>query len=619
MKNIVFVGINSRFNHVNLAVRSIDAYIKSNSKFYSNDYQLILKNFTISEPLIKILRGIILEKPDLIIFSTYIWNSLLVFEVIDEIKKILPNCLVGVGGPEVSFDCETILKQRQSLDFIVSGEGELTDMEVCDSISQIKEDGSEFKKIATEKLSEIKGVWSRQYNSSIAFGGIRDVFDSLDKLIFPYSDQDGNLLLDISPDYSIIYYESSRGCPFKCSYCLSSVDKTVRFMSLEKVYEHLAFFMKNNVKLVKFVDRTFNLNEERYTSIWNFIKNHWNGKTTFHFEIAVEYLSEKALDLIKDVPYGMMQFEIGIQTTNKETLKAIGRNSDFSKISKILAKIPKTIHVHLDLIAGLPFESPKEFKDSFNYTILQRPQMLQFGFLKILHGTLMEQFANKYEDYKWLSVPPYEVLQSPWVTYSQMQHFKDLDEVIDSFYNSQNFSVTMNYLLNLADDNKIDMFSFFEDFALYYKTKKYSGLPHKVSSLFEYFYDFINNAEVDTMHYKSGLGSLLPEEYLVIKELLRFDFIRREKPGTYPSWYIRYYDKDSHRNALEKFTNIRSTRESFTYSAYEEFYINPLESRPVWSNNREKLLILYKKTLSLGVLSKTHLRFEESECILYKD
>jgi hypothetical protein len=622
-KKILLVAINSRFNHVSLAIRSIEAYVRryaphcfragavpqgnvvpqgngvpqgnvvqTEHGVQQNDAQFILqtKYFTINQPLLEILQGIAMERPDAVLFSVYIWNVALTMNVIAELKKILPDCLIAVGGPEVSYDAEKVLARNTSLDIVMAGEGERTVTEFCEAIAS--------KSVVP--IGNIKGLYVRTKQGFINTGK-RPLIENMDLLPFPYDDGTGHLVEGVDADNSIIYYESSRGCPFRCSYCLSSVDKSVRFASLDRVKHDLSFFLQNNVRLVKFVDRTYNLNEDRYIAIWEFIKDHWNGKTTFHFEIAAQQFTDRALEAIKDVPYGCMQFEIGIQSTNPPTLETVGRPADMAQIHHVLAAIPKTIHVHLDLIAGLPLETIKEFSSSFNYTIAQNPQMLQLGFLKILHGTAMESYAHETPGYEWLSTAPYEVLRSPWVSYEEMVFLKRIDNLVDNYYNSQDFVQTMKFIISLQKDT----FKFFTELAAYFTTNGLFDLPHKSDAYYAYLHDFISAQQDFFSRY----------ECAIIIELLRFDYTRRSKPGVYPSWYVRNYDKEAHRIALENYYDMHSTRDAYSDSSYEVFSINPLTFDTLPNEAECAILFLYNSHHITGAASKTAIRSGDCLCI----
>jgi radical SAM superfamily enzyme YgiQ (UPF0313 family) len=603
---IVLAGINSRYNHINLAIRSIESYVqhctRATDAAFPGTFELVPRTFTITEPLLSVLRGIALEKPAAVLFSVYIWNSSIVSAVIPELRKILPDVLIGAGGPEVSFHPDIVFSRLPALDFIMAGEGEQTVSDICSRIGS--SDG--HKDSVLPSVSRVPGVWTRSAAGAVAAGGPRPLFKTLDTLPFPYENSDGSLVDWVDPENSIAYYESSRGCPFSCSYCLSSLDKSVRFRSLNLVFHDLQFFLDHNFSLVKFVDRTFNINEARYVAIWQYIAAHWNSKTTFHFEIAAEQLTAPALAILRTVPYGMMQFEIGIQSTNPPTLEQVGRSADLNHISSVLAAIPRSIHVHLDLIAGLPYESPAEFRQSFNYTIARMPEMLQFGFLKILPGTKMESYAQATPGYTWLSVPPYEVLSSPWVDYLHMQEYKDIEELVDIYYNGQNFVSCMRFLISCAAAGKISLYDFFSDLAHEYARQGLAGLPHKTADHFLFLYHYF-----ETGFAESGLSG---QDQCILGELLRFDFIRREKPGAYPDWYEQRYDKTAHRNALEKYGCVNSVRMAFATSSYEQFLINPLEEHPVADGNLHGVLLLYAGHKT-GAAAKTGQRYFDTTCV----
>jgi len=608
-KKILLVAINSRFNHVSLSIRAIESYVRKYAQHCAqtdtaeNCFILETNYFTINQPLLEILQGIALAKPDAVFFSVYIWNVTLTMQVIAELKKILPDCLIAVGGPEVSYDAEQVLAKNPALDIVMAGEGERTVTELCEAIASP----------TVVPIGNIKGLYVRTKQGFVNTGK-RSLIENMDELPFPYDDGAGHLVEGVDADNSIIYYESSRGCPFCCSYCLSSVDKSVRFSSLARVERDLDFFLRNNVRLVKFVDRTYNLNENRYIAIWQYIIAHWNKKTTFHFEIAAQQFSDRALEAIKSVPYGCMQFEIGVQSTNPSTLEQVGRPANLAQIHHVLVSIPKTIHVHLDLIAGLPFETLKEFSSSFNYTIAQKPQMLQLGFLKILHGTAMETYANKTPGYEWLSVAPYEVLKSPWVSYDEMVFLKRIDNLVDNFYNSQNFVQTMHFMVSLQKD----MFLFFTRLSRWFAEKKLFDLPHKADRYYEFLNDFICAPQMvipQTGEAPAQQPFFSADECAVLKELLRFDYTRRGKPGVYPSWYNRRYDKDAHRLALEHYYELHSTRDAYIDSSYEVFSINPFTFELLPPGKPCAMLFLYDTRHLNGAAQKTVIRSGDCLCI----
>ena len=343
--SVLLVALNSKFSHTNLAVRSISNYVKKNLPKSNIKFD----EWTTSEPVLNILRGISEYKPRVVIFSVYIWNCNLCYAVAKELKKILPNILIGAGGPEVSFKTKDFFKENPFFDFLVKGEGEKITLELCKILYEKDDTNFGFENLKSF-VKNTPLIDLQTFNL--------ELIQDLSVLPFPYPEfiKENQGKNPLGPEAHavnrILYYESSRGCPFSCSYCLSSIDKTVRFMPLERVFEDLQIFLDANVKLVKFVDRTFNLNENRYIKIWEYIKNHYNGITRFHFEIAAECLSEAALDFIKDMPENSIQFEIGVQSINPKTLEEVGRKADLENLSRIIKNIPSFIHVHLDLIAG---------------------------------------------------------------------------------------------------------------------------------------------------------------------------------------------------------------------------------------------------------------------------
>ncbi len=561
--SILLAAINSRYNHTNLAVRSIVEYVKKYEPKATGDI-LSFEEWTIAHYAQDIVRGVHSRSPSIVIFSVYIWNTRLVFDVIKELKKVLPRLIIGLGGPDVSYRANEILQANDGADFVVQGEGEQTSLEIVKLYNEINDAQKDMQECFLQKLISIQGIFTKTRDKAIHFGGVRAPLD-LDNLAFPYTDFS-------EPDFKLYYYESSRGCPFSCSYCLSSIEKSVRFMPLERVYEDIQIFLDQKVKIVKFVDRTFNLNTERYLSIWKYIVENHNGYTMFHFEISAEQLDKKALDYLQGIKPGVMQFEIGVQSTNEKTLTEINRPVDLEKLSKNILQIPKTIHSHLDLIAGLPHESLKEFEVSFNYTLSLKPDMLQLGFLKILSGTQMEAYARKH-DYAWLTNPPHEVIKSPWMSYDDLCFLHDVETVLDWYYNSHYFDNTINYVLKNANN----AFSVFSEVVKYFNERDIFSTQHKTITLFSFLHDFF------TQHYEESLPVLL--------ELLKFDYFTMGKTSVFPECFSLCYDKDLHHEALLEHTDMQSTREAYTNSSFEVFSINPLTLEKV----KTSILFLYGK------------------------
>lgn len=556
---ILLVAINACYNHTNLAVRSLS--------LYANKPNIIdFGEWTINQNESEILRGITEKKPDIILFSTYIWNAEMFQKIVPDVKKILPNCIIGAGGPETGFYANGYLDKLKDLDFIIHSEGEQTVKEITESYIESKSENKEFNSINfLIKIQQIKGIFLRnpQDSNKVIFTGERELLSDLSSLPFPYENLD-------DPDNRIYYYESSRGCPFSCAYCMSSLDKKVRFMPLKRVYSDIQLFLDANVKLVKFVDRTYNLQPDRYISIWRYILEHHNKKTMFHFEIEAEFLSEEAIDFLQNIPAGIMQFEIGVQSSNKETLKAVGRSDNIESLVKNIKRIPKTIHIHLDLIAGLPFENLDSFGKSFDFTIALEPNALQLGFLKVLHGTSMENYS-KTNGWKWMENPPYETLYTPYLNYENILFLKDVEILVDAYWNSGKFCKTIKYI-----GRTIGYWNFFSSLAKTARTQGSFDVPRKEIYWFEYLSKLFNDNNN-------------------IQELLRFDFISTGKKGGFPTWYKHLYNKEDHRNALEKNGGLVNARLDFAYSDYEEFNINPFDIFPENTNGLFKVLFIYER------------------------
>jgi len=580
--SVLLVALNSKFSHTNLAVRSIANYVDNNLDSQNRANIISFDEWTIQEPILDVLRGISAYNPQVVIFSVYIWNCTQCYAVAKELKKILPNVLIGAGGPEVSFKTKDFFKENPFFDFLVKGEGEKITLELCKILYEKDDTNFGFENLKSF-VKNTPLIDLQTFNL--------ELIQDLSVLPFPYPEfmKENQGKNPLGPEAHavnrILYYESSRGCPFSCSYCLSSIDKTVRFMPLERVFEDLQIFLDANVKLVKFVDRTFNLNENRYIKIWEYIKNHYNGITRFHFEIAAECLSEAALDFIKDMPENSIQFEIGVQSINPKTLEEVGRKADLENLSRIIKKIPNFIHVHLDLIAGLPYESLKEFKKSFDYTFKLKPNMLQLGFLKVLEGTKMENFAKNH-DFKFLSLPPYEVLETPHISWSELVFLKDIENLNDAYWNSGNFSNTFNYLLSLEDFSPFDVYAFLIDFSAHSKDFATAlTQPHKTDFWFTMIFAlFDDKAFLQQNHFFAKIDTNL------LHNLIKFDYISMGKTSVFPAWYKHIYSKDAHHEALLQHGDMHSTRLAYASSNYEEFQYNPFSYEQIDT----KILFLYE-------------------------
>ena len=450
MSKIVLAGINSQYVHLNLAVRYLKKYVEANS-----DLKIEIYETNINNQVFNIIKDIYELNPDKIIFSTYIWNKEYVVEIVRELKKVLPNVEIILGGPEVSYKWEKFMANMPEVDALLLGEGEKV-----------------ILNFLTKKDKKALGVVYRE-NGEIIFNGIEPIIENLDIVPFPYEDW------ELEDRTKIFYYESSRGCPFSCSYCLSSIDKTVRYYSLDRVKKDLKRFLDSPIKLLKFVDRTFNLKKERYMEIWKFLLENYREGITFHFEINANIFDDETLDFLEKVPKGYFQFEIGVQSINPETMVAIKRNNILDKLAHNVRRISRNIHLHLDLIAGLPYETYDIFKDSFNYVYNLKPEMIQLGFLKLLKGTQMYDEVEKYQ-YKYYSKPPYEVFSNKFISFGELVKLKNLEKMLDYYYNSEKFSYTCDFVIK---NNFDSAFTFFEKIADYYDKKEYLKIRHKEVAL----------------------------------------------------------------------------------------------------------------------------------------
>lgn len=539
MSKIVLAGINSQYVHLNLAVRYLKKYVEANS-----DLKIEIYETNINNQVFNIIKDIYELNPDKIIFSTYIWNKEYVVEIVKELKKVLPNVEIILGGPEVSYKWEKFMANMPEVDALLLGEGEKV-----------------ILNFLTKKDKKALGVVYRE-NGEIIFNGIEPIIENLDIVPFPYEDW------ELEDRTKIFYYESSRGCPFSCSYCLSSIDKTVRYYSLDRVKKDLKRFLDSPIKLLKFVDRTFNLKKERYMEIWQFLLENYREGITFHFEINANIFDDETLDFLEKVPKGYFQFEIGVQSINPETMVAIKRNNILDKLAHNVRRISRNIHLHLDLIVGLPYETYDIFKDSFNYVYNLKPEMIQLGFLKLLKGTQMYDEVEKY-NYKYYSKPPYEVFSNKFISFGELVKLKNLEKMLDYYYNSEKFRYTCDFVIKNNFDTP---FAFFEKIADYYDKKGYLKISHKEVALFNILYNF---------YVENNLKDLD-----IFVEFLKYDYLALGKPGLYPEWLKSNKDSELH-NQLIKDSEFKSVREGHKNSELEEFKYN------IFTNKRENINIFF--------------------------
>ena len=513
---ILLAACNAKYIHSNLAVYNL----KSCSGKYSPN--VVIKEYTINQIRDDILKDIYLEQPDVICFSCYIWNISFVKELVPDLKKILPHVDFWAGGPEVSYDAVEFLKKNPAFFGVMVGEGEETFHELAGYYIERK----------LENLKEIRGVAFHDETKvpDIVHTGWRELMD-LSKVPFAYSN-----LTEFKN--RIIYYESSRGCPFSCSYCLSSIDKKLRFRDIELVKNELQFFIDNKVPQVKFVDRTFNCKHDHAMAIWRYITEHDNGITNFHFEISADLLREEELALMKTMRPGLIQLEIGVQSTNPQTIKAIRRTMDFEKLKGIVEQIHGfgNIHQHLDLIAGLPYEGYDSFHKSFCDVYALRPEQFQLGFLKVLKGSHMMEMTGEYQ-ILYKDREPYEVLSTAWLTYGEILRLKMVESMVEVYYNSGQFKHTLVFLEQYFEDP----FRMYEALGRFYEKKGYSEISHSRMRRYEILMEFAGEQKEIPLEVLSDV--MLLDLYLRENLKSRPSFASDQKPYERMIWDYRKAEK----------------------------------------------------------------------------
>ncbi len=487
---ILLVAVNAKYIHSNPALYSLKAYAGQ-----MENRRIEIVEYTINHRREEILADLYRQRPDMLAVSCYIWNWELVSMLLREIPKILPETEIWLGGPEVSYNPEQVLEQFPMVKGIMVGEGEET-----------------FRELAEGKreLSEISGIVYRQ--EGIVRTRERELLD-LSRVPFLYNDLSAFT-------NRILYYESSRGCPYQCSYCLSSIDRTVRFRDIDVVKRELQFFLDQRVAQVKFVDRTFNCNHEHAVKIWRYLLENDNGVTNFHFEIEADILTQEEMEILSRMRPGYIQMEIGVQTTNPETLREIRRHTDMGRLREVVAQIRQghNIHIHLDLIAGLPYEDDERFARSFNEVYNMQPHQLQLGFLKILKGSPMHDMADAY-GVQYLSVPPYEVLSTRWLPYEKVLLLKEVEGMVEVYYNSGQFDYSMRLLVQVFSD----AFSLYQALADFCRREGY-----------------LEQAQARTARYQALFAfmmSVMPKDReRLCREVLTYDFYLREHVKNRPDF-----------------------------------------------------------------------------------
>lgn len=563
----LLVAINAKYIHSNLAVYSLKAYAEAYlSETALENVQIEIAEYTINQYKEEILQDIYTRKPDAVGFSCYIWNIGIIKDVVNDYKKICPQTDIWVGGPEVSYNIEETLNINKAISYVMYGEGEKIFEQV---INAYAEDN------LTSQIQEISGLAYRK-NGEIKINRAMPLLD-LSEIPFVYEN-----MRDF--ENKIVYYETSRGCPFSCSYCLSSIDKQLRFRNLELVKKELKFFIDNKVSQVKFVDRTFNCNHRHAMEIWKFIYENDNGVTNFHFEIAADIMTEEEIELIAKMRRGLIQLEIGVQSVNGETLQSINRKTSIEKIEHVTNKIKKhgNIHQHLDLIAGLPYEDYYSFGKSFNEVYAMKPDQLQLGFLKVLHGSEIERNAHRY-GLVYSDKPPYEVLQTRWLGFDEVLQLKMVEEVVEIYYNSFQFTNTIRYLEKEFES----AFSMFETLGKYYKEKSRNGEKHSRVKRYEILLDFCRTY-AKARRYTEGKWT----DKLSYSELLTLDFYLRENAKTRPKFAS---DISNYKKVIKDF--YKSDRAKLILAGYDDYDSRQTEKMThvevFGSQKGEKIFVLF--------------------------
>ena len=501
MMSVLLTTLNSKFIHSNLALR----YLRE----YTRDIEDVeIEEFTINQNLADITARIYEMNPRIVCFSTYIWNIDQTLEVCERLKLVSPNTGILMGGPEVSFDMEDLMIKYSFIDYVIYGEGEETFREF----------------LVSDDPSGIKGLAYRD-EGKVVVNPPRPLIGDINTIPSPYE--------NIGDEYrnKIVYYESSRGCPFNCAFCLSSTIRGVRYMNLDRVKRDLDKLMDAGVKQVKFVDRTFNANKEFSKEIMKHIIERDPEGTNFHLEVTAHLIDQKQLEFFQTIKEGLFQFEIGVQSTYPKTIEAIGRNTDFEKLSSVSKAIKeyRNIHQHLDLIAGLPYEGYERFGESFNHIYALKPEKIQLGFLKLLKGSALRKMKSQY-GYKLIDKAPYEIMESKWLSYDEIISLKGIEDLVEKYYNEEYFRHSLEYLIR---NNFEKPFDFFEDFMRFWKANGYYDYSHGKDKLYEIFLEYYQH--------KSFKG------FDVFVELLMVDYLENSGGKTLPDFMVM----EDHQDAID--------------------------------------------------------------------
>lgn len=544
---VVLVAINTKYIHSNLAVYSLKSY---NEKEFGEC--IGIAEYTINQYTDYIINDLYKKRPDILAFSCYIWNREYVVDIIHEINKVLPDTKLWLGGPEASYNAVGMMNELDELSGVMYGEGEKVFGHMLHYWNNDNID-----------LSEIDGIVYRDENNKVKVNKPQAVMNMTD-IPFPYNNLD---------DFQnkIIYYESSRGCPFSCSYCLSSIDKQLRFRDVELVKKELKFFIDNKVKQVKFVDRTFNCNKKHAMDIWKFIYEHDNGITNFHFEISADLIDDEEIELFSRFRPGLAQFEIGVQSTNEKTINEIDRKMNLTRLKEVVSRINEfeNIHQHLDLIAGLPYEDYTSFANSFNDVYLMRPEQLQLGFLKVLYGSKMHDKCDEY-GIVYHSTPPYEVMFTKWITFDEILELKNIEEMVEVYYNSGQFGYTMKYLERFFE-SPFEMYNYLAD---YYDENNLFEMKHSRTARFEILYNIL-----------ADKNNVSKEE---LKCVMMFDLYLRENAKSRPAFAGKTSIHDDKIKSIYK-----EYRSAGNLVHVEHFQFNPVALAEKGCSHGEEMYVLF--------------------------
>lgn len=553
---VELVALNSKYIHSNPALYSLYSYaVKEHPEFADN---IKITEYTINNRKEDILKGLYREQADVIAVSCYIWNYALVKELLYDINRIMPETWILLGGPEVSYNTQEVLMELPFVKAIMVGEGEVTFTELMELLMT---EGKNYEKLKTVKGLALNG-YSTGEREPADLSGVPFIYEELTKF-----------------KNRILYYESSRGCPYRCSYCMSSIDKTTRFRDLSLVKKELQFFLDHKVPQVKFVDRTFNCKHEHAYEIWQYIHENDNGVTNFHFEIAADILNEAEISLLNSMRPGLVQLEIGVQTTNEETLKEIDRSMKLDILKEVVRKLQlnRNIHIHLDLIAGLPKENYDSFVNSFDEVYAMQPHQLQLGFLKVLKGSKMYDMAEEY-GLVYSLTPPYEIICTKWISYDEILSLKEVEEMVELYYNSGQY----RHILPLLVKESASPFAFYRELADYYLAKGYDvNTPSRVGK-------YMALLDFAVMRH--------PERAQIYEEALIFDLYLRENLKSRPSfaneqkeYAARFHEFFKDNEKVEKYLKGYEG-----YEALQMYRMTHMEAfrYPVWMMDQDVDVVL---------------------------